>query len=140
MVSSQQRSVAAAVTASGAVDLIVGHHAHVLQPIEMVNGRWVAYGLGNFLSNMPTGAFPMPQSQDGAILVATVVEWPDGRVSFDTPQVLPTWVDRNAGWVIRSVLHEVDRPGLDPGLRTALLGSLWRTARLLGPFIGQVQP
>lgn len=140
LLSSQQRSVADAVTASGAVDLIVGHHAHVLQPIEMVNGRWVVYGLGNFLSNMPTGAFPMPQSQDGAIAVATVVEWPDGRLAFDVPQVLPTWVDRGDGWVIRSVLHDVDRPGLDPGLRTALLGSLWRTARLLGPFIPPAAP
>lgn len=136
LLSRQQRSVADAVTASGAVDLIVGHHAHVLQPIEMVNGRWVIYGLGNFLSNMPTGAFPMPQSQDGAIAVATVLEWPDGRLSIDTPTIVPTWVDRGGGWVIRSVLDEVDIPGIDPALRQALLGSLWRTARLLGPFIG----
>ena len=49
-VTSAQRQVAEAVTASGAVDVIVGHHSHVVQPIEQVNGRWVVFGLGNFLT------------------------------------------------------------------------------------------
>ena len=136
--STQQRSVADVVTASGAVDLIVGHHAHVVQPIEMVNGRWVVYGLGNFLSNMPTGNFRMPQSQDGAIAVATVLEWPDGRLTIDTPRILPTWVDRRDGWVIRSVLHELDAPTTGEELRRSLVGSWWRTAAVLGPHIGAV--
>ena len=50
----EQRTIAEQVTASGQVDLIVGHHVHVLQPIEQVNGRWVVYGMGNILSNLPT--------------------------------------------------------------------------------------
>jgi poly-gamma-glutamate capsule biosynthesis protein CapA/YwtB (metallophosphatase superfamily) len=33
--------------AEPAVDLIVGHHAHVTQPYELVHDTWVAYGLGN---------------------------------------------------------------------------------------------
>ena len=49
-----QRRIAEAVTASGAIDIIVGHHAHLLQPIEQVNGVWVVWGLGNHLSNHPT--------------------------------------------------------------------------------------
>lgn len=31
------------------IDLVAGHHAHVVQPIEMVDGRLIFYGLGNFL-------------------------------------------------------------------------------------------
>lgn len=39
------------------VDLVIGHHAHVIQPVEWLEGRngnktLVAYGLGNFLSTM----------------------------------------------------------------------------------------
>lgn len=39
------------------VDLVIGHHAHVIQPLEWVTGSngnktLVAYGLGNFLSTM----------------------------------------------------------------------------------------
>lgn len=29
-------------------DLVLGHHAHVLQPIERYNGKYIAYSLGNF--------------------------------------------------------------------------------------------
>lgn len=49
-VSGYQRSVAERVTASGQVDLILGHNSHQVQPIELVNGVWVAYGHGNLLS------------------------------------------------------------------------------------------
>jgi len=33
---------------SGA-DLIIGHHPHVVQPIERYNNGWIAYSLGNFI-------------------------------------------------------------------------------------------
>ncbi|MCW3842305.1 CapA family protein [Micromonospora yasonensis] len=29
------------------IDLIVGHHVHVVQPFEKIGTKWVAYGLGN---------------------------------------------------------------------------------------------
>ncbi|MFM9938560.1 MAG: CapA family protein [Hyphomicrobiaceae bacterium] len=31
------------------IDLVIGHHAHVVQGVEIVNGRLIFYGLGNFL-------------------------------------------------------------------------------------------
>ncbi|MFE1782094.1 CapA family protein [Streptomyces sp. NPDC059506] len=39
------------------IDLIIGHHAHVVQPMEKVDGTWIAYGLGNQLArhDVPTG-------------------------------------------------------------------------------------
>ncbi len=41
-------------------DLVVGHHPHVLQPLEWYRGRLIAYSLGNFVfasySETPTGA------------------------------------------------------------------------------------
>jgi poly-gamma-glutamate synthesis protein (capsule biosynthesis protein) len=33
-------------------DLVLGHHAHVTQEIELYRGRYLVYGLGNFLSDM----------------------------------------------------------------------------------------
>ena len=33
--------------ASPDIDLVLGHHAHVVQPFERIDGEWVAYGLGN---------------------------------------------------------------------------------------------
>ncbi|WP_205856464.1 CapA family protein, partial [Phytoactinopolyspora endophytica] len=33
------------------IDLLLGHHAHVVQPIENVDGEWVVYGMGNLMAN-----------------------------------------------------------------------------------------
>jgi len=30
-------------------DVVIGHHPHVVQPVEEVNGKWVFYSLGNFI-------------------------------------------------------------------------------------------
>jgi poly-gamma-glutamate capsule biosynthesis protein CapA/YwtB (metallophosphatase superfamily) len=30
-------------------DLVIGHHPHVLQTVQQVNGRWTFYSLGNFI-------------------------------------------------------------------------------------------
>jgi poly-gamma-glutamate synthesis protein (capsule biosynthesis protein) len=43
-----QRAQAAALVASGA-DLIIGHHPHVVQDIELINSVPVFYSLGNFI-------------------------------------------------------------------------------------------
>ncbi|QOV41520.1 CapA family protein [Streptomyces ferrugineus] len=39
------------------IDLVIGHHSHVVQPIQKVNGTWVAYSLGNHVArhSVPTG-------------------------------------------------------------------------------------
>ncbi|OIJ91436.1 PGA biosynthesis protein CapA [Streptomyces colonosanans] len=39
------------------IDLVIGHHAHVVQPMEKVDGTWIAYGLGNQVArhDVPTG-------------------------------------------------------------------------------------
>ena len=50
--SEDQRAQARALVAAG-VDLIVGHGAHMVQEIETVDGRWVVYGLGNFVFGSP---------------------------------------------------------------------------------------
>ena len=31
------------------IDLVVGHHPHVLQPIEVYNGKTIIHSLGNFV-------------------------------------------------------------------------------------------
>ena len=41
-----------ALLASPDIDLVIGHHAHVVQPFEKIDGKWVAYGLGNLVAQM----------------------------------------------------------------------------------------
>ena len=43
-------------TRSPDVDLVLGEHAHVVQPITKVTGKWVVYGMGNMVA--PAGSRP----------------------------------------------------------------------------------
>ncbi|RSS82171.1 CapA family protein [Streptomyces sp. WAC06614] len=55
--SGPQRELARKIARETGVDLVVGHHAHVVQPMEKIDGTWVAYGLGNQLArhDVPSG-------------------------------------------------------------------------------------
>lgn len=131
-----QRDVANWVTASGAVDLVIGTHAHVPQPMEQVNGCWVAYGLGNFISNMPLPNNSWPSSsQDGVIVGVTVAEQPDGTFLVERPTVTPTWVDRNNGWVIRPVFTDLADPTVAEPIKSLLRESLARTTAMYADMI-----
>lgn len=129
---SWQRDIAQQITLGGAVDLIVGHHAHVVQPVELVNGTWVVYGLGNILSNLSSSSGWPASSQDGAVAVVGFSVRPDGAVEVWPPAMHPTWVDRDAGWIVRLVNTELADPSIDPLLRERLLESLARTGDVVG--------
>ena len=87
-----QTQVAERLTRSRFVDAIVGHHAHVVQPVERVNGKVVAYGMGNFLSGMwPSRMWP-GGVEDGVIVVLRVERRGDAyRVT--TVRTVPTTVE-----------------------------------------------
>ncbi|WP_062312926.1 CapA family protein [Demequina rhizosphaerae] len=93
-----QRSIATQIAESGQVDLYVGHHAHVPQPIELLpggpsgDGMWTAFGLGNFLSNQGTQCC-IAATSNGVLLSATFTVDPDGAVGVDASWT-PTTVDR----------------------------------------------
>jgi poly-gamma-glutamate synthesis protein (capsule biosynthesis protein) len=134
---SQQISVADALTKSGDVDLIVGHHAHVVQPIEKVNSVWVMYGMGNVLSNLPTDERWPASSQDAGVFTTTMRRNADGSISFETPVVHPTWVDKQNGWIIRDIKRLLANPNTSGVSARELELSLGRTTRVLDDFIAR---
>ena len=117
--------------ASPDIDLILGHHAHVVQPVVQIGGEFLVYGLGNFLSNQSPETCtecPLP-TEDGVIVHLTVTEDPaTGRWAVTELAHTPTWVDRSTFEIV-----DVLRDGRhDPEL---LQDSAERTAaalRLLG--------
>jgi poly-gamma-glutamate synthesis protein (capsule biosynthesis protein) len=130
-----QREVADVITSSGLIDLVVGHHAHVVQPIELVNDTWVVFGLGNVLSNLPTSDFWPAASQDAMVATVSITIEPTGEVRVERPVVHPTWVDKDAGWIVRVVADELARSDLSPGQRGRLENSWARTAAVVGGFL-----
>ncbi len=96
-----QRSLAEKIAASGLVDLYIGHHAHVPQPIEELpggpngTGMWTAFGLGNFLSNQDAECCTAA-STSGVLLTATFDVDLDGTVNVSVEWTAFT-VDRLGG-------------------------------------------
>ena len=103
-----QTRIARDLLESGAVDLILGTHAHVIQPCEQVSGRHVIYGLGNFLSNQSpqTNVNLIPATQEGMVALATLRRDADGVVTTAlsyqptrveiSPEIVPSHIIRLA--------------------------------------------
>lgn len=108
------------------VDLVIGHHAHVVQPIERVGDEYIVYGLGNILSNMYASTCCPAASQDGVVVETTFTEGPDGRFRVDEVLYTPTWVDRRGGHVVTPVADAL-REEQDPRRRAELEASWQRT-------------
>lgn len=93
----QQRTVARTLLADDAVDLIIGHHAQAVQPFETIDGKWVAYGLGNHVARH---AEPLGTSEEGVIARFRFSRDPsrdssgaDGGWAVDQVEYIPTLID-----------------------------------------------
>ena len=89
----EQLSIATELLESDSVDLILGTHAHVVQPCEKVNGKYVLYGMGNSLSNQSpeTSSSLRPETQEGLIAHVGLTKDSEGEVS-STLRYQPTKV------------------------------------------------
>ncbi|MCY3889903.1 MAG: CapA family protein [bacterium] len=99
---SQQRSLAKELLAGDEIDIIVGTHAHVIQPVERLGGNLVIYGLGNFLSNQSPQSCRScpPESTDGVIVLVDLVEGETGALDVAAISAVPTWVDRRTFTIV----------------------------------------
>jgi poly-gamma-glutamate capsule biosynthesis protein CapA/YwtB (metallophosphatase superfamily) len=117
---------------SADIDLIIGSHAHVVQPIGRVNGKVVVYGMGNHLSNQNSMWGPKYDStEDGVIVYVTVTEQADGRFATASVEYTPTWVEMHSYQVLPAAWALAAGEG-DPGLVTSSLARTTRYVTLLG--------
>jgi poly-gamma-glutamate synthesis protein (capsule biosynthesis protein) len=94
----EQAALAERLTRSPDVDLVVGDHAHVVQPITKVHGKWVVYGMGNMVAQQdPARA----DTYDGILVRFTFRERRNGRFAVTRAAYAPI------GW-------NVWRPGSAP--------------------------
>jgi poly-gamma-glutamate synthesis protein (capsule biosynthesis protein) len=106
----RQRDLAHALVAAGC-DVILGHHPHVLQPVEWLEAEGhralVAYSLGNFISNQDrmyrADQFPVAggDNRDGAALRLRFERRPGGdgrdKAQLAEATVEPLWTENNWG-------------------------------------------
>lgn len=63
--------------ASEGVNLVIGNHAHSIQPVEMIDNTLVFYALGNFIAAQDT-----KDKQTGAIAYVNIKKDENGNISF----------------------------------------------------------
>ena len=120
-----QRQTAADLLPWPDIDVIVGHHAHVVQPVERVEGTLVVWGLGNHLANQRE----VPKS-DGLTAVLVAAKQSNGRYRVDQVLALPTWIEPGSFRVL-PISSTLKDPNLPAGLRAELIASYDRTAAVL---------
>lgn len=125
----EQQQLAAQLLASPDIDLILGDHVHVVQPIAKMatpqGPKYVIYGLGNFVSNQSPAADLAPSTQDGMIAKATVT-LESGRWTVSKMTYTPTYVEIGP-YVVHPIPQDLADPKLPASLRRQLLASYHRT-------------
>jgi poly-gamma-glutamate synthesis protein (capsule biosynthesis protein) len=128
--SADQLAVVERVARSPYVDLVLGDHAHVVQPITRVAGTWVVYGMGNMVAQQEV---TRPDTYQGIVVRLAFVERPHGGFRVARASYVPiAWNHYRAGSPIR--IRRLDRGG-DPGVRAAIaaaVNGLGRTPGLTG--------
>ena len=92
--SEAQTNLAESLLNSPNIDLIVGSHVHVIQPVGVFNDKYVIYGLGNFLSNQSANCCPAA-SQNGVMIYVDVVGTDLEGYKVESLTFEPTRVDRS---------------------------------------------
>jgi poly-gamma-glutamate synthesis protein (capsule biosynthesis protein) len=120
-----QLAQAKALLASPDVDLIIGGHVHVQQPVERIGDKYVVFGTGNLLSNQSPAVGLVPQTQDGAIVGVHVVRR-SGRWVADRVTITATYcqIGPYTVWPVAQALADPSTPA---ALRGPLTASLART-------------
>ncbi|WP_347060413.1 CapA family protein [Blastococcus sp. HT6-30] len=86
----EQETAVRALLASPDVDLVLGHHAHVVQPVERIDGEWVAYGLGNHVAEHATRGYP---TEDSVAARFTFTRGSDGRFAVTSAEAVPLAIE-----------------------------------------------
>lgn len=100
-----QRAMAQAICDLG-VDVIIGGHPHVVQPVDLLTSQTdpshqtvCLYSMGNAVSNQRTERIPSAKgyTEDGVLFQVTFAEYSDGTVLLESADLLPTWVNLTVG-------------------------------------------
>ncbi len=99
-----QEKIAKALCEMG-VDVIVGGHPHVVQPVDLITSEdgthstVCVYSVGNFISNQRRNLMGLKtgHTEDGLIFKMTFSKYSDGTVVFEKVKSVPTWVHLYSG-------------------------------------------
>lgn len=104
------------------VDIIIGSHPHMVQPIEIIkskendNKTLVIYSLGNFLSNQRNEILNKKYTEDGVIVNINISKnLNTGETKISNVQYIPTWVNKytdKSGKLTYEIIPIIDKKQL----------------------------
>ena len=152
---SNQKQMAQAICDLG-VDVIVGGHPHVIQPMELLtstenpdHSTVCLYSLGNAVSNIVHSSSRPYEVEDGMFFTVTFAKYSDGTVLTESVEVLPYHVNRYHDEALdryRYPMIPLDIPeeqwkdtyGLTDERFAACQASLKRTQAILGNGVSEI--
>jgi hypothetical protein len=126
-----QIGLARELLASPDIDLIVGTHVHVVQPMEKIGTKWVCYGMGNVMVRFPDGSDE--DTQDAHLTRFTFTK-ADGHWAVSKAEALPTWMQYHPAARVVDLPTELARSDLSEAQRDTYRRAYeriagWLTAR-----------
>ena len=98
----QQKAIAQALCDLG-MDVIVGGHPHMVQPVQLLESTTdpehktvCLYSMGNAVSNQRLGnldSVKTAHTEDGVLFTVTFEKYSDGTVYLAEADIIPTWVN-----------------------------------------------
>lgn len=110
----EQTSEADRLLASPDVDVILGDHAHVVQPFQKLHGKWVAYCMGNQISRH---AQPIDDNREGVMPRFTFTEVAPRRFVITKAEAIPTWMELSPRLRLIELPAALADPNTPDGLR-----------------------
>ncbi|HSQ90290.1 CapA family protein [Romboutsia sp.] len=104
------------------VDIIIGSHPHVVQPVEMIkssngtNDTLVIYSLGNFLSNQRKELLGSPFTEDGLMVnIEITKDFNENKTYVSQVECVPTWINKyqKSGKDVYEIIPIYDKNQLD---------------------------
>ena len=122
-----QLNLAKRLLAAPEIDLIIGHHVHVVQPFEKLGDKWVAYGLSNLTARFDDGS--SEDLQDAVIPRFTFTRTAPGHWRVTKVEVVPTWMEYHPKARVVDLPAALASSGLDAGRRATYRRAYDRISR-----------
>ncbi len=133
-----QKSIAQRLSNMG-VDIIIGGHPHVVQPVELIHAEdsdrttVCIYSLGNAVSNQRRellgGSAPNGHTEDGVMFSYTLKKSKDG-VALQSIDAIPTWVHKYSSSGYKYTIYAT-KSDKNPNISDSLKKSHERTKAIL---------
>jgi poly-gamma-glutamate synthesis protein (capsule biosynthesis protein) len=133
------------------VDIIIGSHPHVVQPIELIhsedgeNTTVCLYSTGNAVSNQRQeimDSCPSGHTEDGLFFTYSLRKYGD-EVTLESIDIIPTWVNKyleNGGYKYTIYpLDNIDKYGFNATTLSKAQKSLERTKQLVKAGLNECQ-